>query len=181
MLLGILNSQVSAAGGSYELISSQILTGSASSVTFSSIPSDFKHLQVRYVANSNRSGVTEMKINLNGDTGSNYAWHFLYGDGSSVASTAQTSRTSGYFGYTGNNSTQALSFGPGVVDILDYSNTSKNTTLRALTGSTTGINNIGLYSNLWINTAAVTTIALAPFSANDWVIGSRFSLYGIRG
>lgn len=176
--LGILAVAGSAGGGAYELIESNILTSSASSVSFLSIPQDYKHLQIRYV--SQNSTATVNQIQLNGDTGSNYDWHILYGDGSSVFSSAVNNTT--YWQYVSPSTSDGASlFGIGVLDILDYSNTSKNTTGRLLAGSDrSSSKQIRLLSGLWRNTAAVTSVSLNA-NGNNFVSGSRFSLYGIRG
>lgn len=179
ILLGILNSQVTGAGGgSYELIESNILTTSASSVTFSSIPQDYKHLQIRAVVQN--SGTSLNKITFNGDTGTNYDFHSLTGTGSSVTSAA--SNNVAYLDYrTAFTSDGANLFAPLILDLLDYSSTSKNSTARLFTGyDRVSFAQIMLRSGLWRNTAAVTSIT---FDANtqQFVSGSRFSLYGVRG
>jgi hypothetical protein len=167
-----------AAAGAYELIQSQVLGTSAASVTFSSIPQTYRHLQIRYVSQNSTSTVNQ--IQLNGDTGANYDWHILFGDGSNVFSSAVNNTTFWQF-VTPFTADGASFFGSGVLDILDYSSTSKNTTSRLLAGSVRGSSNqVRLLSGLWRNTAAVTSIALNA-NGNNFVSGSRFSLYGLRG
>lgn len=182
ILLGILNSQVTAAaGGSYELIESNILTSSASSVTFSSIPQDYKHLQLRMVTKSDRASSTDFfYLQLNGDTGSNYARHGLYGTGSSVSSLAVTSTTAFQVGLLPAASDTNLNYEGSVVDLLDYTNTNKNSTIRALWGQSGLTSRINLFSGVWMNTNAVSSMTLFPF-AGPLKANSRFSLYGIRG
>jgi hypothetical protein len=63
---------------------------------------------------------------------------------------------------------------------LDYSSTSKNTTLRALYGMADNINRIYLSSGLYNQTTAVSSLTLTA-SANNFAALSRFSLYGIKG
>jgi len=67
-----------------------------------------------------------------------------------------------------------------VLDILDAYSTTKNKTIRSLSGMTGGANNLQLYSGLWNNTAAISSLNIFP-GATNFVAGSRFSLYGIRG
>lgn len=179
--LGILALSGAVGGGSYELIESQVLSSSASSVTFSSIPQDYKHLQIRAVARDNRSNTSSLSyFRLNGATTGYGLGHVLYGDGSSVTSTQDgaSSYIDTFYTFTGSTAPTG-SFGVAVVDILDYANTSKNTTTRALTGYMNTAGQINLKSGLWINTAAVTQIDM--ISTTSFVSGSRFSLYGIRG
>ena len=181
ILLGILNSQAAAAGGGagYDLLETQTLTGSAASVTFTGLGSytDYKHLQLRFVSRGSSSVLPYAR--LNSDTGSNYASHRLNGDGSSAGSDAFTSISNLYLGIQASSFVDANTFGVGVVDFLDFSNSNKNTTIRVLSGIAGNYNNIFLNSGLWNNTNAVTQIQLFP-DAGDFIAGSRFSLYGVR-
>lgn len=185
--LGILATAGAAGGGgaSYELIATTILNGNATDVTFSSIPSDYAHLQLRIVAknaisysNSIRSGY----LTFNGDTATNYNWHHLYGQGSSMSSIAYTNQN-----YVAIQDfipdTLSLSniFGGAIIDILDYKNTNKFKTVRYIAGArlTTSSNVIGQGTGNWRSTNAITSLNM-NFS-NNFVAGSRFSLYGIKG
>jgi hypothetical protein len=66
-----------------------------------------------------------------------------------------------------------------VCDILDPFETTKNKTIRSLAGYGSG-GNVNLYSGLWINTSALTSITILASSGN-FASASRFSLYGIKG
>ena len=183
MLLGILNSQAAGGGGAaFDLLETQTLASSAASVTFSSIPQDYKHLQIRLVGRTTRTASNEdIAITFNSDTSTSYTYHYLQGDGSSVtSSSAGTNASTFSVRLPGNNEATNL-FGSQVWDLLDYANTSKNSTLRVLGGFVGSINRIGLTSGAWLNTASVTTINMTPASGNNFIIGSRFSLYGIKG
>lgn len=168
---GVFSAAGSSVPSDYELISTTILASTATSVTFSSIPSTYKHLQIRMAANSTASGATFFQFNS--DTGNNYAQHIMYGNGSSVASGATTSANAGYIGYT---TTGTNIFPASVIDILDFASSTKNKTARILHGD--NISNIMLNSAAWFSTAAITSITLYP-NAN-YVVGSRFSLYGVK-
>jgi hypothetical protein len=173
-----------AAAGAYEQIATQVLTTATNTITFSSIPSTYKHLQLR-VAGQGSSGLQyEVPIlQFNGDTGLNYANHYLVGDGGSVTSGAETSTGSIYAGYWPSTGNGASNFGLSIIDILDYSLTSKNKTVRYLSGFTfTNANrSMRLGSGHWRNTAAVASIAIKPLASSTFSVGSRFSLYGIVG
>lgn len=183
ILLGILNSQALAgAGGAYDLLETQVLTSSASSVSFTGLDtfSDYKHLQIRAVTRTTRGSSNDVVLlNFNSDTGSNYAWHSLRGTGSAVTSGAGTSQTYIQLGITQTTNNTANAFSPLVADILDFSSSSKNTTVRSLSGQTTGDTFIDLRSGLWDSTSAVTSMELTQFGS-DFVAGSRFSLMGVR-
>lgn len=169
---GVFSAAGAGVTNSYELISTTILGSTASSVTFSSIPAGYKHLQIRMVANSTASGATYWRFNS--DSGNNYSQHLLYGSNTSVASGATTSTNAGYIGYT---TTGTNIFPVSILDILDFTNTSKNKTVRILHGDNNA--NIMLNSGAWYSTSAVTSISL--FANVNYTVGSRFSLYGIKG
>jgi hypothetical protein len=179
--LGIL----SAAGadfGAYELISTTVLAGTATSITFSNLgdySNTYRHLQVRIVARSNRSGqaTSGLAYRLNGDTGNNYATHGLFGNGTSVGSFASISAPDA--GLTGPPAATATSnvFGSNILDLLDVFSTTKNKTGRTLGERPLSIE---LTSNHWRNTALVTSLTVYDQLAS-LIAGSRVSLYGIRG
>lgn len=180
--LGILAaSGAGAPMGDYELISTTTLSSAASFVTFnvSSFASTYKHLQIRAVARSTRADVdSAIGVQFNATT-SGYFWHELQGNGSTVSSSASTSQTSMRLGYTTGNSSAANAFGAMVLDVLDPYSTTKNKTFRALTGGT-DLNRIRLTSGSLALTDSMTEIKLLDNFAN-FAIGSRFSIYGIRG
>lgn len=172
------------AAGSYELIESVILGSDTTSVTFSSIPtSTYKHLQLRATMRSSRSAATDsLRMRLNGDAGTNYAAHRLVGNGSTVSSAASIGDNIWDIDAFPGNTDTSGSFGLFIMDIIDAFNTSKNTTIRhyaARIGSANQL--IRLTSGLWLSTAAVTSISLDQNVGPNWITGSRFSLYGIKG
>jgi len=168
--------------GNFESISTTTLTTATASVTFSSIPATYTHLQIRYIVRSTQAS-TETGINarLNSDTGSNYAWHYLFGDGASFASSGGSTQTSlNLVNVTGASAT-ASAFASGVLDILDYANTSKYKTLRLFQGwDGNGSGRVNLSSGLWMSTSANNAIEFYPSSGN-WAQYSSFALYGIKG
>jgi hypothetical protein len=185
--LGILSAAGGgAAAGDYELIESSIVSGtSTSSVVFSSLgtySSTYKHLQIRYIVrNSNASDEIALRLRLNGDaTTANYTFHQLAGTGSSVVSTGNTNQ--GFLALTNQpGSTSAANiFHPGIVDVLDAFSTTKNKTSRNIGGFAGSVRNISIYSGVWLSTASITSMEISTSIAN-FVAGSRFSLYGIRG
>ena len=181
-ILGIIASGIQnsiANANSYESIATTTLTTTASSITFSSIPTTYQHLQIRLSAASSTS--QDIFFQLNGDTGSNYTKHFMYGTGASAAAGSTVPSTSGSLGYISAN-TDTNIFGTAVFDLLDYANTNKYKTSRSLTGyDNNGAGLLVLYSSLWQNTAAVTSIALFPNSSGLFQQYTKAALYGIKG
>jgi hypothetical protein len=172
---------------SYESIQTVTVgSGGQASISFTSIPSTYKHLQVRFMGRSNFSGGDRIgqEIQFNSDTGANYARHQLYGDGAAAGAAATTSTTYISSGLSELTAATAPSnvFGVGVIDILDYQNSSKYKTVRALAGqdqnSTSG--RIFLASGVWLSTSAITSITLLPENGS-FVQYSSFALYGVKG
>jgi hypothetical protein len=163
----------------FELISTTLLSSTSTSVTFNSLPaSKYKHLQLRIVAQGT-SANANIFMTFNTDSGNNYSWHSLYGAGGSVTPDYSTSRAN----IATVNPVLASSYGtiftPSIVDILDPFSTVKNKTVRSFYGRT-GVNIVALDSGAWYSTSAVTSIELG-ITAGAMNVGSRFSLYGVRG
>jgi hypothetical protein len=179
-ILGILAS-AGAVRNSYESIQTVTVgAGGQSIISFTAIPATYKHLQIRCLAKSTGTP-TQGDLTFNGDTGNNYAWHQLFGNGSSVGADSSSSRANivGAVGLV--NSTIASVFCTSIVDILDYTNTNKYKTVRHLVGQDeNGSGVISLNSGLWMNTGAVTTITITARS-NAFAQYSSLALYGIKG
>jgi hypothetical protein len=170
-------------GNALTLISTQVLGSTTTTVTFSSIPSTYKHLQLRIAARiataSGTNGV-EFDLRLNSDTGANYAHHRLYGTGSTVASEGFGTQNQMAVLQGLPSASQATGiFGATIIDILDYASTTKNKTLRTLNGFNGVSNRISMHSGLWVSTAAVNSILIYDINTFSFASGSRFSLYGV--
>ena len=160
--------------GDFESISTTTLSVAASSVTFSSIPATYTHLQIRYIARATVDDNTSVRFN--GDTASNYSNHYLYGQGASVASAAILSS----FFYIDILTASSTTYNAAIVDILDYANTNKYKTARAIAGiDLNGSGNVWLASGNWRNTAAITSITLF-LSNGNYQQYSSFALYGVK-
>jgi hypothetical protein len=172
---------------SFDSIATFTANGTVSTYTFSSIPSTYKTLQLRFTARETGAGTgtNSIDITFNGDTGANYAWHYLRALGASgVQTNGGGSQT--YIrlqNVSGQGSSAGDTYGVGVIDIIDYASTTKKKTLRAFNGfnqnSTTNGNVITLNSGLWTSTSAISSITLT-FVATV-ATGSVFALYGIKG
>jgi hypothetical protein len=152
--------------------------GGVSSVTFSSIPATYQHLQLRVLARSTRGATDDdLKLTFNGTT-TNYYRHEIYGTGSTVSAYASTG-TAIEVGHLNGSTSAASYFAATILDILDYTNTNKNTTTRSLSGGM-DLDRIKFMSGGWFNTSAVTSISLTAANGN-LVQYSSFALYGIKG
>jgi hypothetical protein len=164
-----------------EAIETVYLEADASSVTFSSLGS-YEHLQLQMSVRTDYTSTRDMvRINFNSDTGTNYHRHYMRGYGSSGTpqGNAYTGVAFVYGGWIPGAKIDASEYGPIIVDILDYRNASKNTTLTWLIGSVTDAE-VYFTSGMWDSTAAVTSIAMTSWLGADFVRGSEFTLYGLK-
>ena len=175
----ILPGVIASSGGvasSYESIATVTVgSGGASSVSFSSIPSTFTHLQVRGIIFT--SGATNPSFNFNSDTTSSYSWHHLWGTGSAANSNSGSTQTFMYFNYNPSSSYPSAF----VMDVLNYASTSQYKTCRAIAGSDTngGTSEMALWSGLWQKTNAISSITFNGALAN-FANYSHFALYGVK-
>jgi hypothetical protein len=193
-ILGIIASQdyVRTPPSSYESIQTYTVgSGGTSTITFSSIPQTYKHLQIRAMATTPGVDGIYDQTTFNSDTGSNYSWHFLEGRPDLSPSARASSGVSqshirlfvwgsGPYG-TGTTGYPAV----GIADILDYTNTNKYKVTRGLSGgdSNLTVSSVGLASGSWRNTDAITSITLTAYavgSATTFGQYSSFALYGIK-
>jgi hypothetical protein len=166
---------------SYESIASFTPT-SGSSITFTSIPATYTHLQIRYnILLSANNG--QIQLRLNNDTGNNYTrqWFTSVMPSSSAAGGDTPASNVIIQGiYDGTVSTYA---NVGIIDIHNYSSTTKTKVIRSFSGAndnTTTRGNIELLLGMWNNTNVVTDITLLITNAN-YQTGSSLALYGIKG
>lgn len=189
-ILGIYASQISghlfAPSGAYDSIATTTVgSGGASSITFSSIPSTYTHLQIRATLRMTRSGQPEgvALVRANSDsTTANYRSHEVGGDGAATDA-GDYSGIAGFYGVTGAATTATSGImGVAVMDILDYANTNKYKTSRMLTGDDrNGSGLIRLYSGLWMSTSAISQLDIIPYYGTAFEQYSSFALYGIKG
>ena len=158
----------------YVLLERIELNASAASVTFSNIPQT-GYTDLKIVVSARSTDANNIYITFNGVTTS-YASRFLYGTGSAAASGNDATR---YVGTTNDSTTTANTFGNAEIYIPNYTSSNFKSVSTDSVGET---NATTIYSvldaQLWSNTAAITSIALAP-SSGSYVQYSTFSLYGL--
>jgi hypothetical protein len=184
-ILGITaSSRRAIVAASYDSIATGIGTGSNDTITFSSIPSTYKHLQIRWMSRSGRLiDFDTIRGKFNSDSGTNYTeFHKLTGNGSTVSSSVgTTSNTNFLVGTNSGISISTANYGTGITEILDYTNTNKYKTIRTITGiDQNGSGEMSLVSGLWMSTAAISSITIETVTGN-FGTGTSFALYGIRG
>lgn len=185
-IIGILASaQTAATLSSYESIATVTVgAGGQSSITFSSIGTTWKHLQIRGISRSDDSAqaYSQTKLTINGVT-TNYTLHQIEAQGAgSAGAYALTGQANTLFECTIADGSSANIYGATVIDILDYQDTNKYKTFRILAGyDANGSGRMGFTSGMTTaNTNAVTSVTLAPRFGN-FKQYTQFALYGIKG
>ena len=172
--------------GDYESIQTYTVgTGGQATITFSSIPSTYSHLQLRILGRSATSAATSeaLRMQLNGQTATSfYSDHLLYGDGANALTDNDVNSVAGLNIHRLPSSTSTASvFGCLIIDFLDYANTNKNKTIRSLGGyDANGSGRAVLNSGLFTSTSAISSIALTLSTASNYLEFSSFALYGVN-
>jgi hypothetical protein len=183
-ILGVIASSILKSTSTFDSIATQTVTsGGPTTLSFTSIPQGYKHLQIRWLGRVGTDGTT-YSMRFNSDTGNNYSSYLYYGQNGSVAAlgTAVGNSAMYFYGWgRGYNGT----FSAGILDIHDYSLTTKNKTIRGYCGNDT--NSAGDFGDIyvatsavWASNSAITTIDISGSSA-AWQNGTQFALYGIKG
>lgn len=161
------------------IASSGVLSGSTNGFNFTNIPQTFTHLQVRgFLRDTFTSSVNQsLSFQFNGDNAANYAVHRMGGDGSGTYSQGFATQGSMFQGAIPTAIETANVFGIIITDILDYRNTSKNKTIRSISGyDANGTGTAMMSSGAWLNTAAITSINCSQSAGSAQF--SRIDLYG---
>lgn len=159
-----------AAGSTYTPIATYTASGSQSVITFSSVPQTYTDL----IIVSSVIWTTDGYINamrFNSDSGNNYSYTRITGDGSTAASSQLSNINYAFGGWTG------VAPATNIIQIMNYSN---STTYKTSLVRTNVVGDrVVAYVNLWRNTAAITNITLTHETSQNYTAGSTFTLYGI--
>jgi hypothetical protein len=172
--------------GAFESIASASGTGSSGTITFSSIPSTYQHLQIRGIARTTTGNNLEwLNMRFNSDTSSAYDNHYLSGDGSSASATSFINASYIEPALAAASSSPSNTLNAFIIDIHDYASTSKNKTTRSITGIERNQGDtdsrIHLLSGLWRNTNAISSITLFTRNSGNFTTQTQIALYGIKG
>lgn len=167
--------------GAYDALSTVTVgAGGAASVTFAGIPNNYKHLQIRCLTKSSLAGpASAIGVQFNSVT-TGYFNHGLYGDGASAAAYATTSANNGGSLFIAGSSTTNM-FGVGIIDVLDYASSSKNKTIRILSGADfNGSGQVRFASGSLASTSPITIFTLLDVNGGTLSQYSQFTLYGVK-
>jgi hypothetical protein len=182
LIPGILASKFTPQGDFESIATVTVGSGGAASISFSSIPATYQHLQLRFIA-QDVSSAQYFLVSYNGETSTSfYTWHALEGNGTTAVAFATATGT--FSGNVVNYAAGATGsiFSAGVIDILDYANTNKNKTFRALAGyDANGSGFIILNSGLFLKTDAISSISITYNGGTNFAQNSQVALYGIKG
>lgn len=178
------------AHGSFEYIATTTVgSGGTSTITFSSIPQTYQHLQLRGIAKAaSGTGPQDVVLRFNSDSGNNYANRGFYTDGGSISSIQNSSSAQINLSNGASRGDTANYFSGWSFDILNYASTSQTKTARGLVSFQTqgnvgnNINYQGpfMISGHWNSTSAISTITLTVGGGINFGQYSMVSLYGIK-
>jgi hypothetical protein len=161
----------------YEPISTTTLSAGTASVTFSSIPQTYTDLVLVVNAKSSGASGSNPTFLINSDSGSNYSYSYIYGDGTTAGTFRLASNTKGILGlYSGNLQSGNFSYNS-ITHFMNYSNTSINKSVLSRSNDANLATEFGI--NLYRSTSAITSIT-AQIATVTFTSGSTFTLYGIK-
>jgi hypothetical protein len=163
------------------LISSQVLGSATASVTFSSIPGTYRDL--RLVIASRTTYTTNvydaLYVQINADSGANYNYVEMHGDGSTAGSASAANTASEVVGYSATSYSGNTQFGVTTIDFLDYAVTDKHKTF--ISRASDAQSQVLAFAGRWASTSAITSMVFTDNRGTSFVAGSSFYLYGIVG
>jgi len=186
-VLGALIGSLAPVSGAFESIASATGTGSSANILFSSIPQTYNHLQVRILGRSDDTSSNTARsffVQCNSDYPSTsvYGYHGLWGNGTTVTADAAPSfPTVAMYLEGASQSTSTSNMGVAIIDIHDYTSTTRYKTIRSFSGvDFNGSGRVALNSGLYQSTSAISSLRVSintgSFSTNTVV-----ALYGIKG
>jgi hypothetical protein len=179
----------SVVAGSFDALATITLTSTASTIIFTGIPNNYRHLQLRWNAQTNRPtyGFDDLWVRYNNDGSSLYSMHYLFGNGSSIGASGESSTGQMNFINTAGTQTSGNWWAIAVADILDYSSTTKFKTTRlrngldfngAAPGTLAGRVNISSGSYQSLN--PINAITILSGSSSTFQVNTQFTLYGVK-
>ena len=160
------------AGATYEPIATNTLS-SANTITFSSISASYTDLRI--ILMGTNSSANDVAIRLNSDSGSNYSYTRLGGNGSTASSSRVSNSTYAYGGTAMGSTIPSLH----IIDFFSYAGSTNKTILAQTSRDQNGSGEVERLVNLWRSTSAITSISLSSGLA-DFSSGTTATLYGIK-
>jgi len=156
-------------------------SGGVAFVSFIGIPQSYSHIQIRTMiknTGANTEAVSGLIFN-NDTTGANYNYHYMYGNGSTVTVGGTVAGSNIWAVETTGNGVANV-FNAGIIDIVDYSNTSKNKVIKAFSGfDTNAAGYVWSNSGIYLSNNQISSITLNCGQGN-FAQYSTVSLYGVK-
>jgi hypothetical protein len=156
----------------YEPIATTNGTGSSATITFSSIPGTYTDI---IIMGTSKGSFNDENINIrfNSDTGANYSWTILDGNGSGASSDRNSTSNNTYI----RGGVSGTSNSANIFQINNYANTTTYKT--AITRANNTGARLRAVVGLWRSTSAITSVSLVNDSGN-FSTETTFTLYGIK-
>jgi hypothetical protein len=165
---------------SFDLLETRVLESDVPSITFSSLGSfaaDYKHLQIRTVTRGTiAASSVSIDLVINNDIGANYSFSLMEGNGTSVSPYRESGSTL-FLAPTAAASSTSNIFGSTITDIVDAFSVSKNKTIKTIGGWGGSVQMVSGHRR---SLQATSSLEIKSRTGN-FVAGSRFSLYGVKG
>jgi len=169
----------------YTAIASQVVSGTPTSVIFSSIPNTYTDLVLKVSSRSGNNGnsFANTRIQFNGDTASNYSSIIVRGSSTAASSVSDNSDTS-FLTYviTSGSTATANTFGTQEFYFPNYAatGTKQNIAIGAGENNSAAASSawVGAVSSLYRGTSAISSITIT-LDGSTIATGSRFDLYGL--
>lgn len=161
----------------YEPIATTTLGSAAASITFSSIAGTYTDLRIVIpFFKETATSQTSLVVQFNSDTGTNYSFTSVSGNGTSASS----NRSSNDNYIFANFITDATSTFPcfTTVDVFSYAGSTFKTVLATGSSDKNGSGSVERTVGLWRSTSAINTIKLQSQIGN-FATGTTATLYGI--
>lgn len=158
----------------YEPIATTTLSSAAATISFTSITSAYTDVRVVLTGTHETTAAT-LRTQVNTDTGANYSYTELAGDGATATSARGTGSTRINCGAANFNSTLPSLI---TIDWFSYAGSTNKTCLVTASQDRNGSGTVYRTVGLWRSTSAITSIQLFP-STGNFATGTTATLYGI--
>jgi hypothetical protein len=162
----------------YEPIATTTVAVATTSISFTSIPSTYTDIRLVWTVRATAAG-NFPTVRFNNDSGSNYSWTRIYGDGTSAASQRNTSRTGIGILWLDEVSSAADTFNLLTLDVFSYAGSTYKTSLTTASADKNGSGTVERAVALWRSTSAINQIDLISGSST-FAAGTTATLYGIK-
>ena len=159
----------------YEAIATVTVgSGGAASIDFSSIPSTYTDLVVKWSTRNDSGRQVTFKLN---NFSTNQTYRIIYGDGSGAASESGAR----IFGYSNGSTTTANTFCNGEAYIPNYAGSNnKSISIDSVEENNATSAYMVLSANLWSSSSAINQVTVIPQDGTSFNQYSTATLYGIK-